>query len=77
MQRLYVMNLSYQITHDELTDLFKKYGEVEKVEIPLRKGGTPMGIAYVSFQHTESAVSAYASLDKKYYQGRKLHILPS
>lgn len=26
--RLYVMNLSYQVSHDELRSLFSKYGEV-------------------------------------------------
>jgi RNA recognition motif-containing protein len=33
------MNLSYDVTHDELNELFKIYGEIEKIEIPLRKGG--------------------------------------
>jgi RNA recognition motif-containing protein len=33
------MNLSYDVTHDELSDLFKTYGEIEKIEIPLKKGG--------------------------------------
>lgn len=37
--RLYVMNLSYQVTHDELKDQFGQYGDIENIEIPLRKGG--------------------------------------
>lgn len=37
--RLFVMNLSYTVTNDELNELFGKFGEVEKIEIPLRKGG--------------------------------------
>lgn len=33
------MNLPFTITHEELRELFEKYGEVEDIEIPLRKGG--------------------------------------
>ena len=39
MTRLYVMNLSYEVTHDELKALFSKYGEIEGVEVPLRARG--------------------------------------
>ena len=49
--RLYVMNLSYEVTHDELRSLFSKYGEVKNIEVPLRKGGggQALGIAYITF----------------------------
>ncbi len=29
------------------------------------------------FENIESAISAYAALDQKYFQGRKLHIKPA
>lgn len=76
-QRLYVMNLPFIITHDELRELFSKFGEVEDIEIPLRRGGTGFGFAFVRFTTVEGAVSAFAELDKTYFQGRKLHILPA
>lgn len=76
-QRLYVMNLPFQITHDELRDTFEKFGEIEDIEVPLRKGGTGFGFAFIRFNSVEGAVSAFAEMDKKYYQGRKLHILPA
>ena len=34
-------------------------------------------MAYVNFEETEGAISAFATLDKTYWQGRKLHILPA
>ena len=73
------MNLSYKVTHDELKEHFGKYGDIDNVEIPLRKGGggEALGISYISFKETEGAISAYATMDKTYYQGRKLHILPA
>lgn len=59
--------------------MFGKFGPVENIEIPFRKGGKgqTMGIAYVTFKETEGAISAFASLDKQYFQGRKLHIMPA
>lgn len=73
------MNLSYQVTHDELKDHFQKYGEVTNIEIPLRKGGkgAAQGIAYISFKETEGAITAFAQLDKTFFQGRKIHIMPA
>ena len=50
-KRLYVMNLSYTVTKEELQELFGKYGEIADIEIPFRKGGrgTPLGIGVVRF----------------------------
>ena len=78
-KRLYIMNLSYQVTHDELKEYFGTYGDIENIEIPLRKGGggVALGIAYIAFKDTEAAISAYAALDKSYFQGRKIHIMPA
>lgn len=33
------MNLSYEITHGELKSYFGRYGDIENIEIPFRKGG--------------------------------------
>lgn len=71
------MNLPFTITHEELRELFEKFGEIQEVEIPLRKGGTGFGFVFIRFATVESTVAAYADLDKKFYQGRKLHILPA
>lgn len=76
-QRLYVMNLPFTITHDELRDLFSRFGEIEDTEVPLRRGGTGFGFAFIRFATIEGAIGAFAELDKTYFQGRKLHILPA
>ena len=60
--RLYVMNLSYTVTNEELGSEFEKFGEIQSIEIPLRKGGkgAALGIAYIQYKETEGAISAYA-----------------
>ena len=78
-KRLFVMNLSYQVTKEEVEALFGKYGEIVDVEIPFRKHGkgVPLGLGFVRFTTSEGAIQAFAELDKTYFQGRKLHIKPA
>jgi multiple RNA-binding domain-containing protein 1 len=67
------------VTKEELQDKFGKYGEIIDIEIPFRKRGrgVPLGIGFIRFETSEAAISAYAELDKSYFQGRKLHIKPA
>lgn len=59
------MNLSYEVTDEELRGLFGTFGDINQIEIPFRKGGkgTKLGLAFISFDTCESAISAYAELD--------------
>jgi len=68
-KRLFVMNLSYQVTKEELEELFGKYGDIVDIEIPFRKygKGVPLGLGFVRFVTTESAIQAFAELDKSYF----------
>ncbi|TCD61352.1 Multiple RNA-binding domain-containing protein 1 [Steccherinum ochraceum] len=76
--RLFLRNLSYACTDEELMSLFKPFGEVSQVHIPLdATTKAPKGVAYVSFADPTNAVAAYEALDKKSFQGRLLHILPA
>ncbi|EPQ55616.1 hypothetical protein GLOTRDRAFT_75766 [Gloeophyllum trabeum ATCC 11539] len=74
--RLFVRNLAFSCTEDELRDLFQQYGEVNQVHLPLDTSTKqPKGFAYVSFAQPTSAVAAYEALDGRSFQGRLLHIL--
>ena len=68
-KRLFVMNLSYQVTKEEVEELFGKYGEIVDIEIPFRKHGkgVPLGIGFVRFTTSEGAIQAFAELDKTYF----------
>lgn len=35
-----------------------------------------LGIGYIRYAEVESAIQAFAELDKTYFQGRKIHIKP-
>lgn len=75
--RLYVRNLSYACTSEDLEDLFSKFGKLTEVYLPLDPAlKKHKGFAFVTFVFPEHAVAAMKELDKKVFQGRLIHILP-
>ncbi|KAH7882733.1 hypothetical protein F5I97DRAFT_1907901 [Phlebopus sp. FC_14] len=76
--RLFLRNLAFSCTDDELLELFQPFGEIAQVHIPLDSvSKQSKGLAYVKFAQSSSALTAYEALDKKSFQGRLLHILPA
>ena len=76
--RLFVRNLNYNCTQDDLEQVFKEYGELTEVHIPIdKKTSMPKGCAYVEFQFPQNAKRAYDELNGTIFQGRNFHILPS
>ncbi|EMD35195.1 hypothetical protein CERSUDRAFT_116663 [Gelatoporia subvermispora B] len=76
--RLFLRNLSYTCTDEELKQLFSPYGEIAQVHIPVDPlTKQPKGLAYVTFAQPSSAVAAFEALDKASFQGRLLHVLPA
>uniref|UniRef100_A0A2R5LLW1 Putative rna-binding protein n=1 Tax=Ornithodoros turicata TaxID=34597 RepID=A0A2R5LLW1_9ACAR len=76
--RIYVRNLSYTVTEDDIDDLFKRYGPLSEVHLSMDKfTRKPKGFAFVTFLFPEHAIKAFSELDGKLLQGRLLHLLPS
>ncbi|XP_029475657.1 probable RNA-binding protein 19 [Rhinatrema bivittatum] len=76
--RLFVRNLSYTCSEDDLEKIFSKYGPLSEIHFPI-DGLTkrPKGFAFVTFMIPEHAVKAFAEVDGQVFQGRMLHLLPS
>jgi RNA recognition motif-containing protein len=72
MKKLYVGNMSFQTTEDELRTLFSEFGEVSSVNIITdRETGRPRGFGFVEMDGAEKAISA---LDQKDFGGRNLTV---
>jgi RNA recognition motif-containing protein len=67
---LYVRNLPYGITPDELYELFGKYGAVKQIRLGSTK--ETRGTAYVVFEDIHDARSAHTHLQSFNVQGRYL-----
>jgi len=68
--RLFVRNLTFSCTESDLLELFKPFGEISQVHIPIDSTTKQAkGVAYVTFAKPDQALAAYQSLDKKSFQG--------
>jgi hypothetical protein len=71
--RIYVGNLSFDATEDDLFELFKGVGAVQTVEIVSNKHThRSKGFAFVQMQSITEAKRAVAELHDKDYMGRRL-----
>ena len=71
-KRIYVGNMSFQTTEDELRALFSEFGEVASVNIITdRETGRPRGFGFVEMEGADEAIAA---LDQKEFAGRRLTV---
>ena len=71
--RLFVGNLSYDSTEEELSAHFSKVGPVSRVFIPLdRETGRPRGFAFIEFPSDEHAKEAIQKLHEQPFKERSL-----
>ncbi|KAJ2730579.1 Multiple RNA-binding domain-containing protein 1 [Coemansia sp. BCRC 34962] len=76
--RLFIRNLPYLATEEDLRAAFEKFGPLSEVHMPISKDTKrPKGFAYVLYLLPEHAVNAYRAMDNKVFLGRLLHVLPS
>ena len=70
---LYVGNLSYRTTDQELREIFEAYGEVDSARtINDRETGQSRGFGFVEMSSAEDAQAAISALHESEYQGRRL-----
>jgi hypothetical protein len=75
MTNIFVGNLSYQTSQDELHAAFAQYGNVERVSIVTdRESGQPRGFAFVEMTDKREAENAIAALNGAEMNGRALNV---
>ena len=75
MKNLFVGNLSFQTTEDELAELFKGFGQVGRVHVAKdRETGRARGFAFVEMPNDDEAAKAIAGLDGKEFAGRNIKV---
>jgi cold-inducible RNA-binding protein len=73
--KLYVGNLSYNITENDLQDLFSQHGPVTEVNLVMDKmSGRPRGFAFVTMATKEGSDAAALALHGKEWEGRALTV---
>ncbi|MCS6874782.1 MAG: RNA-binding protein [Pyrinomonadaceae bacterium] len=71
--KLYVGNLSFRVTSDDLFEYFSRVGTVESARVVLdRETGRSRGFGFVEMSSEEEALAAIARLNGKEYEGRQM-----
>ncbi len=74
-KRIYVGNLPFSVTQEQLKELFSQYGEIEEAVVVTNKfSGRSKGFGFVSFKEDSSAERAVAEMNKKEVEGRALNV---
>ncbi|MFO7802942.1 MAG: RNA-binding protein [Desulfovermiculus sp.] len=74
IKKMYVGNLAFQSTEDDIQELFSQFGEVKSVNlITDRETGRSRGFAFVEMPESE-ADAAMQSLDGTSFEGRNLKV---
>jgi RNA recognition motif-containing protein len=72
---IYVGNLSYQATEEDLRAVFADYGSVKRVVLPTdRETGRMRGFAFVEMTDDSQEDSAISQLDGAEWMGRQLKV---
>ena len=73
--KLFVGNLSFNATENQLQDLFAAYGPVTEVDMIMDKfSGKPRGFAFITMETKEGAEAAVQALHGKDLDGRALTV---
>ncbi|AGF51286.1 RNA-binding protein [Synechocystis sp. PCC 6803] len=72
---IYVGNLSYQATEDDVLTVFSEYGTVKRVQLPTdRETGRMRGFGFVEMSSDKEEDAAIEALDGAEWMGRDLKV---
>ena len=72
---IYIGNLSYDATEDDIRKAFEDYGAVDSVKIIKdRYSGRSKGFGFVEMTDDEAAKNAISELNDKEFMGRNLRV---
>ena len=72
---IFVGNLSYEISQEDLVDVFREYGDVKRVHIPVDKETQrKRGFAFVEMESKAQEAAAIEALDGADWMGRSIKV---
>ena len=75
MKNIFVGNLSFNTSEDELRQLFEPFGQVDRVSILTdRETGRSRGFGFVEMSNSEEGDKAIAGLNGSQFGGRAINV---
>lgn len=74
-KRLYVGNLKYTLTSEQLQEVFEQFGQVNSAQVLIdRDTGRSRGFGFVEMENDDEALAAIEALDGRDHDGRRLTV---
>ncbi|HAG82400.1 MAG TPA: RNA-binding protein [Cyanobacteria bacterium UBA11162] len=72
---IYIGNLSYEVTEEDVSTIFAEYGTVKRVQLPTdRDTGRMRGFGFVEMETETEEAAAIDALDGAEWMGRNLKV---
>ncbi|MEC4803525.1 MAG: RNA-binding protein [Jaaginema sp. PMC 1079.18] len=72
---IYIGNLSYDVTQDDVKEIFADYGNVTRVTLPMdREAGRIRGFGFVDLENSSDEDEAIEALHEAEWMGRTLRV---
>lgn len=72
---IYVGNIAYTVSQDDIQEVFADYGTVKRVTVPMdRESGRPRGFAFVEMSADAEEDAAIEALDGAEWLGREIRV---
>lgn len=72
---IYVGNLAFQATEDDLREVFAEYGKVVRISLPTdRETGRKRGFAFVEMEDEKTEDTVISELDGAEWLGREIRV---
>ncbi len=72
---IYVGNIAYSVSQEDIQEVFADYGTVKRVTVPMdRETGRPRGFAFVEMSADAEEDAAIEALDGAEWLGREIRV---
>ena len=72
---IYVGNFDYEVTQEDLNEVFAEYGTVKRIYLPTdRETGRKRGFGFVEMETDEQETEAITTLDGAEWMGRTIRV---
>ncbi|MEM9484478.1 MAG: RNA-binding protein [Cyanobacteria bacterium P01_F01_bin.116] len=72
---IYVGNIAYTVSQEDIQEVFADYGTVKRVTVPMdRETGRPRGFAFVEMSADSEEDAAIEALDGAEWLGREIRV---
>ncbi|NEP63160.1 MAG: RNA-binding protein [Symploca sp. SIO2G7] len=72
---IYVGNIAYSVSEDDIKEVFADYGTVKRVTVPMdRESGRPRGFAFVEMSAESEEDAAIEALNGAEWIGREIRV---